>query len=87
MELLVKLGISPGEIVYIEDTMTLITYLELGRGFAILGEGVAKTRPAIDYISIPKELGGIEIVAVWKQSMDWVDLLVSDDNFMLSSDK
>lgn len=69
-----KLNLHPGKIIEVADIMTMKTYLNLGAGFAILGEQFEQYNPRIRRMVLPVETGGVmPIVALWKHSPSLVE--------------
>lgn len=52
-----KLNLHPGKVIEVADIMTMKTYLNLGAGFAVLGEQFEQYNPRIRRIVLPAEAG------------------------------
>ena len=62
-----ELGLDPVTVKPMKDMMTLITYLEMGKGFAFLDENVVKERNRLRAIPLPGGVARQKVIGAWKK--------------------
>ena len=66
MSMVKSLGIHPRKVEKMNDMVTMLTYIELGYGYAILDGSVADSRRGLKKYRIDSEKNYMSVVAVWK---------------------
>lgn len=72
------LGIEEPKIIEAKNSQTMFTYLELGYGYTILGDIVAKENKSLSYFELPRNME-TWVVAVWKKNHPFLDMLMDDE--------
>lgn len=67
MEILRQIGLENVDIKTVRDMSTLMTYLEMGRGFAFLGGGVVAERNHLNCINLDRAYACMNVIAAWKR--------------------
>lgn len=62
-----KLGLEHVTVKTMKDMITLITYLEMGKGFAFLDENVVKERKRLRVLQLPENISSQKVIAAWKK--------------------
>ena len=76
MHSLAWMGIKPKKILELSNFSTLMAHLEMGYGYAILGENVTNAMRGIKKVLLPESLD-IKVVAVWPERQQLVNYIMT----------
>lgn len=72
-------GIKNPEIIEVKNSLTLFSYLELGYGYTILSDTVARENPMLGMFELPENME-TWVIAVWKKNHPIADILMDSYN-------
>lgn len=76
MHSLAWMGIEPKKILELSNFSTLMAHLEMGHGYAILGENLTNAMRGMKKVLLPEALD-IKVVAVWPQRQQLVNYIMA----------
>ncbi|MBS5523190.1 MAG: LysR family transcriptional regulator [Clostridiales bacterium] len=71
-----RLGIQAPKICEIDNFATLLSYLEIGQGYALLTGNIVDTFRGLKKIDLDDDTMGTDIVAVWKADHPFAQILI-----------